>query len=203
MAGCAEPRLGCQWGFSDLGLGGLWEPRAASLVQATSPLRSACLERRCVAPPASPRAPRDSPSFTPPVSALAGRSLSTCPCCRSRFDGIRPQVQRQAQARAPPSSSRRSAIFIAGTPASAKRGGANLRALPLARPSASPRPRPTVSCLLAGARVDFLKLRGWRIRRAHRLRARWPRSSTSYDDPLRPLHPPQAPTVRRPFKPLP
>ena len=173
------------------------------LIQADFPLRSACLERRCVASHASPHTPCDSPSFTPPVSALAGLRLSTCPCCRIRFDGIRPQLQRQAEARAPPRSSRRSALFVAGAPASAKRGGANPRALPLARPSAPPRPRPTVSCLLAGARVDFLKLRGWRTRRAHRLRARWPRSSTSYDDPLRPLHPPQAPTVRRPFKPLP
>ena len=171
------------------------------LVQAHFPLRSACLEPRCVASPASPRAPCDSPSFTPPVSALAGRSLSTCPCCRSRFDGIRPQVQRQAEARAPPSSSRRSAIFVAGTPASAKFEYANLRALPFARPSAPPRSQLTFPCLLAGSRVDLLPARGWRTTSSRRLRARSPRSSPSSDEPLRPLHPHHTPAVRHPFKP--
>ena len=184
-------------------MGGLWEPRAASLVQATSPLRSACLERRCVAPPASPRAPRDSPSFTPPVSALAGRSLSTCPCCRSRFNAIRPQLRRQVEARAPPSSSRRSAIFVAGTPASAHLEPSCLRALPFARPPTAPRPQLTFPCLLAGSRVDLLPARGWRTTSSRRLRARWPRSSPSPDEPLRPLHPHHPPTVRRPFKPQP
>ena len=169
------------------------------LVQAHFPLRSACLERRCVASPAFPRAPRDSPSLTSPVSALAGLSLSTCPCCRSRFNGIRPQLRRQAEARAPPSSSRRSAIFVAGVPASAKRRRATPPALPFARPSAAPRPQLTILCLAAGSRGDLLPARGWRTTSPRRLRARWPRSSPCCDEPPRPLHPHHTPAVRRPF----
>ena len=169
---CIEPPPGWDWGFSDLAFCSAKGAKGCLLVQAHFPLRSACLEPRCVASPASPRAPRDSPSLTSPVSALAGLSLSTCPCCRSRFNGIRPQLRRQAEARAPPSSSRRSAIFVAGTPASAHFGPSCLRALPLARPPTAPRPQLTVLCLAAGSRGDLLIPRERRTPSSRRLTRR-------------------------------
>ena len=136
------------------------------------PRSSACLERRCAAPHASPPPPCACPSLPHRLSARTGLRLSTCPCHCFRFDAIPRVRRRHIGARVPPSSPRRSALFIAGMPASAQRGPSNPRALPLARPPTVPRPKLTIPPLAAGSRVDHLTARDARTSSARRL-TRW------------------------------
>ena len=133
------------------------------------PRSSACLERRCAAPHASPPPPCACPSLPHRLSARTGLRLSTCPCHCFRFDAIPRVRRRHVGARAPPSSPRRSALFIAGVPASAHRSQSNPRALPLARPPLPPRPQPSSPCLRAGSLVDHLAARAWSTTPAPRL----------------------------------
>ena len=181
-----------------MALRGLVEPRAGRAFKGHFPRRVGRLARRCAAPHASPAPPPARPSLPHRLAARTGVWWSTCPCCRRCFDAIQRLPRRLLAPFVPPRSPRRSAMSIAGVPASAHFGYHSLPALPFARPSTPPRPQPTCPCLLAGALFDHLAARAWRTTPAPGLRGRWARSSTSGGQLLRLAHPPHARRGERP-----
>ena len=169
---CTEPPRQPDWGFSDLALRGLVEPRATGAFKLHFPLRVGRLARRCAAPHASPAPPPARPSLPHRLAARTGVCWSTCPCCCRCFDAIQRLLRRLLAPHVPPRSPRRSAMSIAGAPASAQRRDHSLPALAFARPPTTPRPQLTVRCLAAGSRVDYLFERDWRTTSVRRLTRR-------------------------------